>query len=108
MDAVTIADAPQAERYEIRLDGELAGYAEYRGRGTVRAFTHTEIADGHEGQGLGGRLVAFALDDARAHERQVVPICPFVARYLAEHQAYLDLVAPELRRAFNLPEPRAS
>jgi uncharacterized protein len=104
---IAIVDVPEAERYEIRVDGEPAGFAEYRGRGKVRAFTHTEIAEGHEGQGLGGRLVRFALDDARDREMQVVPICPFVASYLAEHREYLDLVAPQLRRAFNLPDPPA-
>ncbi len=102
---VTMREAPEAERYEILVDGEIAGYAEYRGRAAVRAFTHTEIAEGHEGQGLASRLVKFALDDARARQLQVVPVCPFVADYLTRHREDLDLVAPELRRAFNLPEP---
>ena len=102
---VTVVDVPEAERYELRIGGELAGWSEYRGRGDVRAFTHTEIREGHEGQGLGGRLVGAALDDARARGMQVVPICPFVARHLAGHPEQLDLVAPQLRRALRLPEP---
>src|SRR3954468_23844774 len=103
--AITVVDVPDAERYEIRVDGDVAGFSEYRGRGSVRAFTHTQIDEGHEGQGLGSRLVHSALDDARVRGMQVVPICPFVAKYLADHPEYLDLVAPQLRRAFNLPDP---
>ncbi len=105
VDDVTVRDVPEAERYEIRVGDEPAGFAEYRGRAKVRAFTHTEIAERHEGQGLGSRLVAFALDDARERGLQVVPVCPFVADYLTRHRDQLALVAPELRRAFNLPEP---
>lgn len=104
---VTVAEAPEAERYELRVDGELAGFAEYRGREAVRAFTHTEVAEAFEGRGLAGRLVGAALEDARARGLQVVPICPFVASYLERHPEHLDLVAPQLRRAFNLPDPPA-
>jgi predicted GNAT family acetyltransferase len=104
---IAIADVPEAERYEIRVGGELAGFAEYRGRAAVRAMTHTEIGEAYEGQGLASRLIEFALRDARERGLQVVPICPFVASYLERHPQELDLVAPQLRRAFNLPEPPA-
>ena len=92
-----------AERYEMRVGGELAGRLEYRGGGEVRALTHTEIEPAFEGQGLGSRLVRFALDDARADGLKIVPICPFVTRFLHEHHEYLDLVEPYIRRAFKLP-----
>lgn len=104
-DDVTMREAPEAERYEILVGGEVAGYTEYRGRAAVRAFTHTEVAEGHEGRGVASQIVQFALDDARSRGLQVVPVCPFIADYLARHPRELDLVAPELRRAFNLPEP---
>lgn len=103
---VEVRDVPESERYEIRVDGELAGFAEYRGaHGETRAFTHTEIDPLDEGQGLGSALIAFALADVRALGKFVLPICPFVKTYLASHPEELDLVEPQIRRALNLLEP---
>jgi predicted GNAT family acetyltransferase len=58
-------------------------------------LVHTEIDPALEGQGLGDRLVAGALDDLRAHGRKLVPLCPFVRAYLRRHPDQADLVAGE-------------
>jgi predicted GNAT family acetyltransferase len=79
--------------------------AEYRGRGPVRAFTHTEVREGFTGRGLASELIRGALDDVRSQGLHVIPICPFVKAFLAEHRDYLDLVDARIRRAMNLPEP---
>ncbi|MEF2279500.1 GNAT family N-acetyltransferase [Deinococcus sp. YIM 134068] len=91
-----------ARRYEITQDGRVVGFAEYRPAGSAVMFTHTEIEEGHEGQGLGSTLVRAALDDARTQGRQVVPMCPFVANYIREHREYVDLVQPGQRGVFGL------
>jgi uncharacterized protein len=88
----TVIDHPEQERYEIRAGDELAGFAQYRpGAGRI-AFIHTEVDDRFEGQGLGSRLIAFALDDARARGLEVLPFCPFVRGYIQRHPEYADLV----------------
>ena len=102
MSEVAVTDNAEAERYEIRVDGSLAGFAEYRGHTDTRTFTHTEIDERYEGRGLGCELVKQALDDVRRQGVQVIPICPFVKAYLGKHPEYLDLVAPAIRRAFSL------
>jgi predicted GNAT family acetyltransferase len=55
---------PERSRYEIHVDGELAGIADYRADGTVVTFPHTVIDPERRGQGLGAVLVRGALDDA--------------------------------------------
>jgi predicted GNAT family acetyltransferase len=99
----TIADNRERRRYEIRLDGEVAGFAQYRSAPERIALTHTEIDDRFEGQGLGGRLVAFALDDARERGLAVLPFCPFVAGYIQRHRQYVELVPEDRRAEFDLP-----
>jgi predicted GNAT family acetyltransferase len=89
---IHIEDNRGARRYEISVDGTVAGFAEYDERDERVVFTHTEIDDAYEGQGLGGRLVAYALDDVRRRGLSVVPRCPFVRTYIAEHPEYTDLV----------------
>jgi predicted GNAT family acetyltransferase len=95
---IEVADNPDENRYEIRVDGDLAGFTQYRQRPAGLALTHTEIDDRFEGRGLGSRLVSFALDDARARGLAVLPFCPFVRSYIERHPEYLDLV-PEPKRA---------
>lgn len=90
---VEIVDAPERSRYEIRVDGELVGFADYRDRDALRVMPHVEIDPAHGGQGLAGQLTAHALDDIRARGKAVAPMCPFVAHYVQEHPEYQDLVA---------------
>jgi uncharacterized protein len=88
-----IVDVPEASRYELRLSGRLVGLAAYRRRDGRIAFTHTEVEESWEGRGFGSRLAATALDDARRQGLDVVPLCPFIARYIERHPEYEQLVA---------------
>jgi predicted GNAT family acetyltransferase len=90
---VTVADNAAKRRYEVSVDGELAGASYYRDGDGVRVLTHTEVGEEWEGQGVGGRLIAGALDDMRARGLRVTPLCPFAAAYIERHPEYGDLVA---------------
>ena len=100
--SVAIADAPEGERYEIHMAGELAGFTEYKTRPGIIAFIHTEVDEGFQGRGLGNRLIAYALDDARKRGLAVLPFCPFVRSFIQSHPDYLDLVPESQREAFEL------
>ena len=101
---IRVFDAPEHSRFEVRVDGELAGFTEYRRRPGLIAFTHTLIDPRFEGRGLASRLVQTALSDARSAGLAVLPFCPFVREYIARHsEEYLDLVPGDLRDTFELP-----
>ena len=98
-----IADHPEAQRYEVRHRRRRSpDTSSTASRPGLIALIHTEIRDRFEGQGLGGRLVAFALDDARDRGLAVLPFCPFVDAYLQRHREYVDLVPAGLRANFDL------
>jgi len=97
---VVVADNPSLSRFEISVDGALAGYATYRDVRSARAFDHTEIAAEYEGMGLASALIRFALDEARTAGRKVLLFCPFVRAFIERHSDYLDLV--ENPRRFRL------
>ena len=78
----TVADNRRERRYEIHLDGELAGYCAYQRRPGTIVFTHTEIEPRFRGRGLGSRLIAAALADAEGQELRVVPRCEFVQDFI--------------------------
>ena len=82
----------ERHRYELLLDGEVAGFAEYRTRPGRIVFTHTVVLPGHEGEGLGTMLAKHVLDDAVARGERIVPYCPFIAAYLRRHEGYEEFV----------------
>lgn len=104
MSDVVVSDAPDSSRFEIHVDGALAGFAEYRLRddGATVAVTHTEIDDAYAGQGLATQLAVAVLDGLRADGRALLPFCPFFRGYLAKHPEYVDLVPAAQRAQFDL------
>jgi len=88
-----VVDNPERSRYELHVDGQLAGFILYRVQPGVVTMVHTEIEPEQEGHGLGSILAAGALDDVRARGLKVRPLCPFVSLYIRRHPEYADLVA---------------
>jgi predicted GNAT family acetyltransferase len=78
-------------RYEMEVEGQTA-FAQYNLNGSIITFTHTIVPEELEGQGIGSRLVSFALDDARQRDLKVVPMCSFVRGYIERHPEYQDLL----------------
>ncbi|MGW8380631.1 GNAT family N-acetyltransferase [Streptomyces sp. ODS28] len=101
-DGVTVRDNPQGSRYEVFSGEDLAGFSQYRLTPGRITFTHTETAPAFAGQGLAKRLVAEALDDVRRRGLAVLPLCPYVKKYIAQHPAYIDLVPSDERQRFGL------
>ena len=91
---IDVVDEPTKHRYEARSqDGDELGFSAYLIRGDTVVFTHTEVDPETEGQGVGSQLVRGALDDVRRQGRRVVAQCPFVRKYIEEHDEYADLIA---------------
>ncbi|MFJ1751719.1 GNAT family N-acetyltransferase [Kitasatospora sp. NPDC088134] len=99
-----VVDNAEENRFEIRTEAGLAGFAEYQLRdgGSTVAFVHTVIDPAFEGQGLGGKLARAALDTVRARGGSVLPYCPFIRGWIAKHPEYTDLVPAEKRGKFDL------
>lgn len=82
----TVTRNDGANRYEIRVGDNLAGVAEYSLTEGHILFNHTEIRDEFRSQGLAGALAAEALADAARRHLTIVPLCPYMARYLKRHE----------------------
>ena len=90
--AVTVQDNPARRRFELLIDGEVGGFADYRVRDGAVVVVHSEVDPAHRGKGLGGILAARTLDTLRERGEKAVPACPFFAKYVAEHPEYDDIV----------------
>ena len=89
---VETVDRPDQRRYELTVDGTLAGWVTYALHGPRITFIHTEVLPAFTGRGLAQRLAQDVLDEARARGLRVRPLCPLIAAYVRSHPAYQDLV----------------
>lgn len=88
-----IRNEPDRARYTLWRDGVNVGLADYRISGNDLEIAHTEVDPAFRNQGLGGDLVRLTLDQIRADtDYSVVPLCPFVARWMTENPDYQDLL----------------
>ena len=62
---IEVTDAPEAKRFEARVDGKLAGFIQYEMRADAVVLVHTEVLEEYEGKGVGSVLVRRVLDDIR-------------------------------------------
>lgn len=91
--ATEVSNNAERSRYELVIDGEVGGVAEYRDDGDVRVFPHTQIKASLRGQGLGAQMVRGALEDTRSTGHRMVPACWFVAEFIDANPEYRDLLA---------------
>lgn len=84
MDESNVEDRPGEQRFVIEIDGHEAELVYRVVDGQLR-LVHTEVAAELEGQGVGGRLVAAAVDRAEADGLVIVPWCPFTRTWLERH-----------------------
>jgi predicted GNAT family acetyltransferase len=93
MAELRIIDNVDASRFEGWLGDTLAGRVEYRRDPDDNyVLIHTEVDDGFEGQGLGGRLAQGVLDDVRGRGLTVRVECPFIRGWIDRHPEYQPLV----------------
>lgn len=87
-----VTHEPAHHRYEIALDGTRAGLLAYVDDGDRRIFHHTEIGDEYGGRGLASTLVRSALTATRDEGKRIVPVCPYVRRWVGSHDDVTDAV----------------
>ena len=105
--SATVRDNPEQSRYEIHDGDTLAGFSQYKLTGDRIAFVHTETDAAFAGRGMASRLVTGMLDELRQRRLAVLPFCPYVRKFIAEHPAYLDLVPEDQRARFDLAQQAA-
>ena len=105
MDNLLIHHNTERERFELLDAGRVIGKAAYKeydggadagsgseassdGPARQRIFYHTVINEEYGGQGLAGKLATEALDQTIAEGLRIVPVCPFIKKFLLKHTEY--------------------
>jgi len=93
MSEPVFSDNPAARRYELHLDGELIGTAEYAVQGDTVAITRVYTRPTHRGQGLAFRTTEYAVDRIVADGPRVLPVCWVAEKWFAAHPERADALA---------------
>jgi uncharacterized protein len=91
---ITVRHNPGRGRFEILDAGNVVGKAVYKdydgGASPQRIFFHTVINEEYGGQGLAGQLATAALDETVSAGAGIVPVCPYIKKFLTKHPEYAD------------------
>ncbi|MGH1524306.1 GNAT family N-acetyltransferase [Leifsonia sp. L25] len=75
-----------ANRYAMRIDGELVGILDYSVLGSSISLTRAFTVPAQRGHGYAADLVAYAVDDIESTSgRRIVPMCWYVAEWFDRH-----------------------
>lgn len=91
--AFDVVENSDAGRFELRRDSDVVSFASFSERDGVVMIPHVETMAEHRGQGYADRLLNGVLENLRASNRKVMPLCPFAARHVRENEQYHDLLA---------------
>jgi predicted GNAT family acetyltransferase len=101
---IEVVNNEAEQRFEAHVQGQTAFLA-YRRFPDRLVLVHTEVPPALEGKGIAGKLVARALDLARAAHLRVIPLCPYVTSFVRKHPEYHDLLSPEDHSQILAAEP---
>lgn len=91
MDA-KVTDNTAAGRYELVEDG-LTSHADYRLSPGRLVIDYVYAPPALRGRGAAGRLMRGVVEDARARNLKITPLCGYAALWLKRHPDASDLLA---------------
>ncbi len=89
---LSVVDVPEHSRFELNLDGERVGLADYTLADDLLTIPHVETDPAHRGQGFAATLMAGVVETARERNLQIRPVCPYASSYLRARPDTHDLV----------------
>jgi predicted GNAT family acetyltransferase len=84
--ATEFSNETDANRYAMRIDGELVGVLDYSVLGSSISLTRAFTVPSQRGKGYAADLVAYAVDDIESSsDLSIVPMCWYVAEWFDKH-----------------------
>ena len=89
---ITRETTPAGERYVLVIEGHEAQLTFTDLSGNRRLTDHTLVPKALGGRGIGQKLVARAVADARSEGKTIVPQCWFVKQQIDRHAEWQDVL----------------
>ena len=92
MSGIAFAETPSKGAYTLsEPGGAIAELAFSKAGASMIIIEHTDVPDAFRGQGAGRRLLARAVEDARAAGKTIMPLCPFARAEFGKHPDWADV-----------------
>jgi len=93
---LVLKDNTDRKQFELIVDGHTARI-EYMIMANKIFLTHTEVPRALEGKGVGSKIVKLAFDEIEKRGLKLIPLCPFVAKYLTKHPEWKKILADDVK-----------
>lgn len=91
---MVVVENANAGRFELHVDGDIVSVADYSApEDEVVTISHVTTDPDLRGNGFATALMDGVLDQLRASDRKIVPVCPFAARHVRDNPQHQDLLA---------------
>jgi predicted GNAT family acetyltransferase len=70
---------------------DVSAQIEYEINQDILTILSTEVSDSLQGQGIGQKLVAYAVEYARKNHLKIIPVCPYAKKQFEKHSEYNDV-----------------
>ncbi|HMQ78444.1 MAG TPA: GNAT family N-acetyltransferase [Ignavibacteria bacterium] len=91
-----LKDNQERKQFELVIEGHTARI-EYMIMASKIFLTHTEVPSELEGRGIGSIIVELALEEVEKRGLKLIPLCPFVGKYLTRHPEWKRILADDVR-----------
>jgi predicted GNAT family acetyltransferase len=88
-----VSENVESSRFELRLDGELVGFAQYQLRDGTIVVPYVETIAAYRGNGYGARLMDGLLAIIDDDGRRIVPLCSFARGHIDDSPQHHHLLA---------------
>ncbi|MBO6717354.1 MAG: N-acetyltransferase [Rhizobiaceae bacterium] len=89
---IEVEETDSKGRYVHRAGGAEAEMTFSKAGPRLLIIDHTEVPDAFRGQGVGAKLVARAVEDARKSGKKIIALCPFAAAQFRRHDEWQDVI----------------
>jgi predicted GNAT family acetyltransferase len=92
---VNISHHPESDArgtFDLESEGNRIGFLSYSVDDETVVIDYVQVDPSLRGKGMGEKLVAAAVDWARATKRKVTPICSYARAVMRRTEAYHDIL----------------
>lgn len=89
---IKILFEPENNRAAAYYEDEKIGESTYSKSSNFWIIDHTFVEKDYEGQGIGSKLVAELVNQAREKELKIMPLCPYAKKEFDKTPEYSDVL----------------
>ena len=91
-DPVAVVFEEAANRSAAYKEGELIGECEFSVSEQMWIIDHTGVRPAYGGQGIAKRLVEKVIEEARARQIKILPLCSYASKMMEGKTEYQDVL----------------